>query len=220
MNQPPPERVIAYIDGYNLYYGLRDAGYRQYYWLDMPALARNLLKPGQTLEFTKYFTARIAGPKPADSPAKRARLDEKRRRQTQYLDALSALTNFKIYEGHYLAKDRSCHACGARWTTHEEKMTDVRIATELLVDAFNNVFDTALVISADSDLTPPTLAIRQFFPYKRIVAIFPPKRQSVQLKRAANASFTIGRGKLKQSQLPDKITLPSGHTVVRPGRWR
>lgn len=226
MNQPlpapqhPPNRVIAYIDGFNLYHGLRDAGWRWGYWLDMTALARNLLKPGQTLAFTKYFTARIAGPKPADSHSKAQRLTDKRQRQTAYLDALATLADFKMFEGHYLAKDRSCHTCGAQWTTHEEKMTDVSIATELLVDAFQDAFDTALLISADSDLTPPTLAVRQFFPEKRIVAAFPPKRSSVQLKRAANASFTIGRGKLKQSLLPVQVTLPGGHVITRPARWQ
>lgn len=220
MNHPPANRVIAYIDGFNLYHGLRDAGYRQYYWLDMTALARNLLKTGQQLDFTKYFTARIAGPKPADSPPKRQRLSDKRLRQTRYLDTLATLSDCQIYEGHYLAKDRSCRNCGARWTTHEEKMTDVRIATELLIDAFNDVFDTALLISADSDLTPPVLAVRQFFPEKRVIAVFPPRRSSVQLKRAATACFTIGRKTLKDSQLPDRVTLPSGHVVSRPHRWR
>lgn len=226
MNQPfaasqaSASRVIAYIDGFNLYHGLRDAGWRWAYWLDMAALAKNLLKPEQTLVFTKYFTARIAGPKPADSAAKARRLADKRQRQTAYLDALATLADFQMFEGHYLAKERSCHTCGAQWTTHEEKMTDVSIATELLVDAFQDAFDTALLISADSDLTPPTLAVRQFFPGKRIVAAFPPKRSSVQLKRAANASFTIGRGKLKQSLLPGQVTLPNGHVITRPARWQ
>lgn len=226
MNQPlpalasPPSRVIAYIDGFNLYHGLREAGWRSLYWLDMAALASNLLKPDQSLNYTKYFTARIAGPKPADSPAKARRLSEKRRRQSVYLDVLATLSDFEMFEGHYLAKDRSCRACGAQWTTHEEKMTDVRIATEMLIDAFQDVFDTALLISADSDLTPPTLAIREFFPNKRVVAAFPPKRSSVQLKRAAHASFTIGRAKLKQSQLSDRVRLTSGHILTRPSRWR
>lgn len=213
-------RVIAFIDGFNLYHGLREVGWRWAYWLDMTALARNLLKAGQTLARTKYFTARIAGPRPADSPAKAQRLSDKRRRQTEYLDALATLADFQMFEGHYLAKDRSCHQCGACWTTHEEKMTDVSIATELLVDAFQDAFDTALVISADSDLTPPVLAVRRIFPAKRIIVVFPPKRTSVQLARAANASFPVGRGKLQQSLLPEMITLPNGHAISRPRYWR
>lgn len=215
----PPYRTIAYIDGFNLYHGLKAAGLRRYYWLDMPLLATNLLKPNQQLALTKYFTARIAGPKPADSPQKAARLRDKQTRQSDYLDALASRPDLQIFEGHYLPKDKQCLKCGAQWTQHEEKMTDVNIATELLVDAFNDAFDTAIIISADSDLTPPVLAVKQYFPEKRLIGAFPPRRNSVQLGRAVHAKFTIGRAKLRDSQLPDTITLPSGVVLERPSRW-
>ena len=43
----PQERVIAYIDGFNLYFGLREARLRHCYWLNVAALVGNLLKPHQ-----------------------------------------------------------------------------------------------------------------------------------------------------------------------------
>jgi hypothetical protein len=46
------QRVIAYIDGYNLYFGLREKGWKWFYWLNIPAMARHLLKPHQTLVTT------------------------------------------------------------------------------------------------------------------------------------------------------------------------
>ena len=55
------ERVSVYIDGFNLYYGLKAAKYKQYYWLDLVKLSRNLLRSDQSLVITKYFTARIIG---------------------------------------------------------------------------------------------------------------------------------------------------------------
>ncbi|MGH9629467.1 MAG: NYN domain-containing protein [Bryobacteraceae bacterium] len=42
-----------------------------------------------------------------------------------------------------------------------EKMTDVNIAVELLQDAFQGAFDTAILISADSDLIAPIAAVRR-----------------------------------------------------------
>ena len=33
------QRVIVYIDGFNLYYGLRAAGLQRYYWLDLRRFA-------------------------------------------------------------------------------------------------------------------------------------------------------------------------------------
>ena len=44
------ERVTVYIDGFNLYYGLREKGWRRYYWLNLRRLSENILDPHQTLE--------------------------------------------------------------------------------------------------------------------------------------------------------------------------
>lgn len=54
------DRVIVYIDGFNLYFGLKSKGWRRYFWLNPQRLTENLLKPGQKLVFTKYFTARVS----------------------------------------------------------------------------------------------------------------------------------------------------------------
>jgi uncharacterized LabA/DUF88 family protein len=214
------QRVIAYIDGFNLYFGLRDSGLQRCYWLNVRALAEALLRPNQQLVFTKYFTARIAGGRAGDAPARARELDAKRKRQSDYLEALQTLSDFGLFEGHYLGKDVRCHSCGASWRTHEEKMTDVQVATEMLADAFTDRFDTALVVSADSDLVPPTRAIRRHFSKKRVVACFPPGRASVDLERAANATVKIPVKKLDASQFPDAVVKPDGHVLRRPALWR
>ena len=99
-------------------------------------------------------------------------------------------------------------------------MTDVQIATEMLDDAFDDRFDTALVLSADSDLVPPIRAIRRRFPRKRIVVCFPPRRSSVQLQKASHASLEIPVETLDAAQLPDEVTKPDGFVLRRPERWR
>ena len=43
------DRVIAYVDGFNLYFGLREKGWQRYYWLDIQAMVGRLLKPTQQL---------------------------------------------------------------------------------------------------------------------------------------------------------------------------
>jgi hypothetical protein len=42
------ERVITYIDGFNLYFGLKSNGWDRFLWLNLRALSQNLLKPHQT----------------------------------------------------------------------------------------------------------------------------------------------------------------------------
>lgn len=216
----PSERVVAYIDGFNLYHGLKDSQWRRFYWLNVQGLADRLLRRAQQLVSTKYFTARIAGSKVGDSPKRARYVDARRKRQSTYLDALATLSGFEMYGGHFLGKKVECWSCGADWRTHEEKMTDVQIATQMLTDAFADRYDMAMVVSADSDLVPPISAIRHLFPEKRIVVAFPPARHSLGLTRAANACFTIGRGVLRQSQFPETVRKADGFTLKRPNRWR
>jgi hypothetical protein len=57
------ERVIAYVDGFNLYFGLKEAGYERYLWLDVFRLARNILNPStRTLVRINCFTSRVSDP--------------------------------------------------------------------------------------------------------------------------------------------------------------
>lgn len=203
-----PQRVIAYVDGFNLYYGLKDKGWRRYYWLNIPLLAQNILKPDQELIVTKYFTARVSSP------------PDKQKRQSTFLEALETLTGLETFYGHYQLNPRKCHKCGYEDRVPKEKMTDVNIAVELLKDVYEDKYDIALLISADSDLVPPIKAVKELFPHKRIVAAFPPKRNSTELARVAHVSFHIGRSNIAKSMLPDEIIKPDGTILRRPDSWR
>jgi uncharacterized LabA/DUF88 family protein len=204
------ERVITYVDGFNLYFGLKHAGFKRYYWLDPAALGASLLKPEQQLVATHYFTTRIRdnGRNVAD-----------RKRQNDYIEALS-LRGVQCQFGHYLEKIRECRQCRATWPDYEEKMTDVNIAIQLLLDAVYDAFDVALVISGDSDLTTPIQRVRQRFPGKRVIVGFPPRRSSSELKRCANGYLSIGEDKLRASQLPNSLAKPDGFVLERPATWR
>jgi len=108
------------------------------------------------------------------------------------------LNDLKIFYGHYQSNPWACHSCSATIDVFKEKMTDVNIAVELLTDAFQDNFDVALIISADSDLKGPIQKTKELFPEKRIVVAFPPGRSSVELKNTADACFHIGRVKWGQ----------------------
>jgi len=203
-------RVIAYVDGYNLYYGLRAKGWKSLYWLDIRSLVRNLVKPDQYLVHTKYFTARVSST--AADP-------RKSKRQGTYLEALETLPDFSIYYGHYLPKLVACHKCGSVWVTHEEKMTDVNIAVELLSDAYEDAFDTALLVSGDSDLSGAVQRTQALFSGKRVVVAFPPARASERLRNLATASFTIGRAILAKSLFPPVLTKADGYRLCKPPEW-
>jgi len=201
-------RVIAYIDGFNLYFGLREKGWRRFYWLNVQLLVQNLLKFNQELVMTKYFTARVIGS-----------LD-KQKRQSTFIEVLETLPDLKIFYGKYQLNPRECPNCGFRDRVPNEKMTDVNIAVEMLLDAVNDEFDTALLLSADSDLVPPVRAVKDTFTQKRIVVAFPPKRESVELGNIAHACLRIGRANFARSLFPDKVKKADGFILQRPPTWQ
>jgi uncharacterized LabA/DUF88 family protein len=204
-------RVCVYVDGFNLYFGLKSKGWRKHYWLNLQALSASLLKPGQSLEAVHYFTSRIRI---------NGNNQKSMQRQTCYLEALGTLKILQTHLGHFLEKQRMCRSCGGIWTGYEEKMTDVNIAVQMMKDAFADNFDTAILISGDSDLTSPLRTLRQQFPSKRLIVAFPPGRNSAELSKAAHGFFTIGEANLRQSQLAQQVVRQDGFVLNRPATWQ
>jgi len=203
----PKLRVITYIDGFNLYFGLRENAWKKYMWLDLTAFSECLTNSNQTLLETKYFTSRISGNK------------SKEERQSKYLDALSTLLKLKIIYGRFQDDRKQCQKCGHAAFLPQEKKTDVNIATQLLCDAYSNAFDLAIIVSGDADLVPPIAAVKNLFPNKRVVVAFPPSRFSAELAMTAHSSMHIYESKFRKSRLPENVTLPSGIVITRPPKW-
>lgn len=201
-------RVGLYIDGFNLYHGLRDATGRKHLWLDLEALAHALCRDDQDLQFVKYYTAEVR-----DAPLSEAR-------QATYLAALGAHTDVQTFRGRFQRKQLDCRRCKRVWQTYEEKETDVAIAAALIEDGVTNMWDTAIIVSGDSDLCPAVRAVRRLKPTTRLVVAFPPRRHSDDLRRSVHANFTIGIAKFRQSQLPDPVSLPDGRLLHRPAHWK
>lgn len=200
------KRLNFYVDGFNLYFGMVKAGYIDCKWLDIHKFANLLKHPSHTLNSVKYFTSRVN-----NNPAKQ-------RRQSEYLDAL-ATTDVKIIEGQFRTEWLNCHKCEEGWWDSKEKMTDVNIATHLMIDAFEDSFDVAILVSGDSDLVPPVKNILRLFPNKEIRIAFPPERQSNELKNVSSGSFKIGHGKLSACQFPLSLVNKYGITLNKPTQW-
>ena len=191
-NIPKKERVIVYVDGFNMYFGLLKAGFSNCKWLNISKLVNNLLRSNQELIEIKYFTSRVS-----NNP-------DKQKRQTTYIEALESV-GIKIYYGHYQSDTTECRQCGNIWPTYHEKMTDVNIATQMMIDAFQDKYDMAMLISGDSDLVPPMKAIHELFNKKRVFVTFPPKRHNSSVALIAKGSMMIGRKKLVDSQFDEEV---------------
>ncbi|MGH9115459.1 MAG: NYN domain-containing protein [Acidimicrobiales bacterium] len=121
--------------------------------------------------------------------------------------------------GRFQEKNLTCRSCGGSWKAYEEKETDVSIAVSMVEDAALGRFDTALLVSADSDLCPAIRSVRRVRPGARVVAVFPPKRRSDELRQVADASFTLGHATIRRSLLPSSVRATSGQVFTRPRRW-
>lgn len=205
-NIPKKERISVYVDGFNLYFGIIEAGYGNCKWLNIDKLANSLLKPNQELIDIKYFTSRVS-----NNP-------DKQKRQSTYIEALETV-GIRIYYGHYQTNAIECRQCGKIWPTYHEKMTDVNIATQILIDAYQDRYDMAMLISGDSDLVPPIKAIHGLFRNKRVFVVFPPKRHNSSIAIVAKGSLMIGRKKLVDSQFDNEVPKRDGFILRKPNEW-
>jgi len=200
-------KVISYIDGFNLYHGMKFSSLRRFYWLDLWALSERFLKPDQTLQKVVYCTSRVQGDHGAMA------------RQSTFLNALQAhCPRLEIVYGHFLSKSTTCKLCGKSYPIYEEKKTDVNIACRMLIDAMEGNFDIAFLVSGDSDLVPPVKLIRDKWK-KQIVALFPPQRTSEDLRSVCFGNKRISEADLRQSQLPDTVVLTPNKSAIRPESW-
>jgi hypothetical protein len=202
-------KAIVYIDGFNLYFGMREMGWGSFMWLDLIKFSQRLLAADQELVLVKYFTSRIK-----NDP-------EKQKRQNLYLDALGTLDKnvLKVYEGHYQSHPFGCPGCGRELWDDQEKQTDVNIAVHMLLDAFSTGrVDDLILITADSDQCAAVKAVRVLG--KNILIVLPPGRGDyVELKKYGSAHIELTAKKFKGCRLPDSITVGT-FTIACPTKWR
>jgi uncharacterized LabA/DUF88 family protein len=101
----------------------------------------------------------------------------------------------------------------------EEKETDVNIAISLVEDAVGDHYDTAILLSGDSDLIPAIKAAKRLAAPKRVIVAFPPSRISKELKQVADGFLHVGINKVRNSQLPEQVVNRAGVTLSRPKHW-
>lgn len=185
-------------------------GWRNCYWLDFPKFASvlNSKLTDTELVATKYFTSRVKTPA------------EKAKRQGDYLDALKVRGNIHIVYGDYKEEQYKCSSCGRPNFIQKEKQTDVGIAVEMLLDAHLKKFDVAILVSGDSDLVPSIKAAKEINPCAQVIACFPPRRHSKEIRQYTNGQIHINEVDLRNCQLPDSIQTPGAYQIKRPDSCR
>jgi uncharacterized LabA/DUF88 family protein len=207
---------------------------KKYYRLDYMTLAKNLLEHNEKLVQVYYFTAYFT----------QDQKGEKKHRQ--YVTVLSSLGvriifgKFQKVSKMYLKKkNKVIHALWENlikifptalkklilptalcYKTREEKRTDVNLATQILIDGVNDLYDKAIIITADSDITPAIEAIKRRNSNKLFTCILPKKDKGLTLSKVCHKTKDITEDMLINAQLPEIVVSKSGkQQYVRPKEW-
>lgn len=215
-------KTIAYVDGYNLYYGIidkrnvmpedikpfsTDAPWKNLLWCNLEQLINSYNFPSTNLVKIKFFEAL-------------SYKAESKSRQQVYINALRSLETIDdtcFFGGDYKPQVSYCPICGSKKHYHVEKGTDVQIGVEMISDIFQGCCDSAIVISGDSDLIPVFKKVKQIFPNFVIYVIFPPHRSSKVVKEVVGSHMTrsLKYDRLIRYQFPD-ILYVDGYEVRKP----
>ncbi len=171
--------------------------------------------PKDDVQKIYYFTANVK-PRP-DNPQVHIR-------QLTYLRALSTEPRIHIVKGQFLSHEKYMRLAKpyknrkyAQVIVTEEKGSDVNIATWLMFDASRGHFDTAVVISNDSDLVSPIKFVTKVYG-KMIGLIFPSQIPSNQLRKHATFIKQIRTGVLGVCQFPSQMKDSKGQ-FHKPSDW-
>lgn len=204
---------MFFVDGFNLYHSIqhwalkpKTKHFRIYKWLDLKKMCGVFVAPSGKLEGVFYFTA-LAN-----------HLPDKLKRHIIYIRALE-MTGVNIVYGEYKDKQKWCRNCKSYFMGKEEKQTDVNVAVFLFKFAVEDRYDTAILLSADSDLVPAIRAAKQSFPHKKFGILSPFGRRSKELTDVADCKFKISEAQLKRNTFLQRIPLPNGTTLDCPGEW-
>lgn len=205
--------TVVYIDGFNLYYGaLKGTPYK---WLNVYALCQMLL-PKHNLIKIRYYTAKVsARPNDPSQPV----------RQQTYLRALETLPNLEIVYGQFLQSTITMPLAhpqpnGPKFADvikTEEKGSDVNIATHMVHDGHLGLYDSAVIVSNDSDLVEPVRIVRYQLG-KKVGMLNPHQHPTRSLKQHMTFMKPIRSGVLREAQFPPSLTDNTG-VFHKPSNW-
>lgn len=180
MNETPiasrPERkprLEIFVDGTNFHLACRSAGIA--YVIDIPFLARQLARTGNGYVLVKmrYYTA----------PSPHSGTPEYKNQQ-RFFDELRRARNIELILGRHEPRFDG----GRKY--HVEKETDVNLAVDMVVGAYEHRYDVAMLISGDTDYVRAIKAVQAVG--KRVIwCRLPNQRHSDALAHVCDGQFEL-----------------------------
>ena len=207
-------RTIFLIDGFNLYHSVIDIGKEHsgcnVKWLDIYSLCKSYLPHIDklaTIESVYYFSALAHYKKDPDVI----------RRHKDYIKCLRD-TGISVQLSRFKEKTTT-DSQGNIKIRHEEKETDVAIASQLFEVLHTGICDCVVIVTGDTDFAPAVRTTKRLFPNKHIIFAFPYKRKNEELAILAPGSFKIPKRNYIKHQFPDPFELSDGTKISKPSSW-
>ncbi len=201
-------RAYVYIDGFNLYYGALK-GRKGTKWLNLDDWLKKMLPQNEIVKI-KYFTSIVSGSHDPSKPIK----------QGLYLRALQTINNIEIIKGTFLYKNISIQVnkdVKIIGRAPEEKGTDVNIGIHLVNDARKKLFDIAVLVSNDSDLSGAVeIVSKEVGLPVGIINPFP--KFNKKLSQYSFFKKIIRENPIKSSQFPNTMNDSNG-SFQKPNNW-
>ena len=212
-------RIIAYVDGLSFYYGLtKNTPYR---WCDLHMLTEKMFPSHEVLKVKLYFG------RSKNFPG-RPRTAE---RQNTYARVLAMNPKVEIFTSKFspakkylpLAVQASMPNPDMAYVKlMQEKETDVKLAVDMVIDAFTDAYDIGVIYTNDLDFREPIIRSRKQFGKK---IYFVPttvenyrKVNQILLKSSTNKYF-LTKDLLEECQLPDIVVNDKGVRLHKPPEW-
>jgi hypothetical protein len=166
----------------------------------------------------RYFTARVQ-PGPRKPQLRFNRAPACLHPRTGHVEVPGVTIHFGLFKTQIKQRKKASPPHNLVSIIHnEEKGSDVNLASHLLLDAFRQDFDEALVTFNDSDLRTPVQIVRKELKLKVRVAIPGTQAEIPHSVIPADAYTRVSDAKLAASQLPPTVTDQYG-TITKPATW-
>ncbi len=178
------KKVILYVDGYNFYHATKDNPSAN---IDLRSLALSLLQDNQALQNLYYFSAYATWRK------------EDLAKHKSYVSALKK-SGVSVVMSYFKKQREQCSKCNTKWYSHEEKETDVKLALQILEDGLRDKYDTAFILSGDSDISPAIERVRKLYPAKRFLVVLPKSKRKFarDITSASHGFVNLSPSRLKK----------------------
>lgn len=213
------KRIVAYIDGFNLYHSIANNLPAYFKWVNYRKLVESYLEQWEVLENIFLFTAPPSWDK------------ERLIRHNDFMDIQAKLYGIKIISWNYTYTKKKFNADKMKvvdpedalvkprkftYRTFEEKQTDVNIALSVFEWWILDMYDKALIFSGDSDIAPAIHRVRHHKKDKEFKCILPFLWHGRVMIGACKGNYDAIDQKILESNLLDDTITVYGKTIKNP----